>query len=270
LIRNIQPGPGIAARAPLTDGRTLQIVVLDDKNSLALWKGNLQGRDRVFLTRAGLVLDGDTLRLSSTNLADLNVAIYPAPSALESAGARLEPVAGDLFQRYDPPLPPVVNYQCTAEPLRPAGPLRIIPLGAIDQPVAAAPLDPDFDQAALWRIKLPPALDLGADPILRFHYTGDVARVTLDGRLVTDDFYNGNSFDIGLRRHAPDVLTGDLRIAILPLRKSAPVYMAATARPDFGSAPSVAALQDVEIVPRYQLRLTAPPLNGAPGKISQR
>ena len=79
----------------------------------------------------------------------------------------------------------------------------------------------------------------------------------LDGRLITDDFYNGNGFDLGLRRHAPDILTGNLHIAIFPLRKDAPIYMAEKARPDFGKAASVASLQRIEIIPRYQLQLTA-------------
>ena len=118
----------------------------------------------------------------------------------------------------------------------------------IQQPVATAPLDADFDKAAVWQIKLPAGVDLGTDPILRLHYVGDVARVMLNGRFITDDFYNGNTFDIGLRRHAPEILDGDLRLAILPLRKDAPIYMAETARPYFGSADSVAVLQRVEIV----------------------
>ena len=113
-------------------------------------------------------------------------------------------------------------------------------LGKIEQPVATAPLDADFEKAAVWRITIPADVDLGTDPILRLHYVGDVARVMLDGQFITDDFYNGNAFDIGLRRHAPEILNGDLRIAILPLRKDAPIYMAEKARPNFGGADSVA------------------------------
>jgi hypothetical protein len=82
--------------------------------------------------------------------------------------------------------------------------------------------------------------------------------VTLNGRFITDDFYNGNTFDIGLRRDAPEILKGDLRIAILPLRKDAPVYLADSARPAFGLANSVADVTSVEIVPRYQSNLTDP------------
>ena len=82
-----------------------------------------------------------------------------------------------------------------------------------------------------------------------------MARVTLDGKLLTDDFYNGNVFDVGLCRHAPEILEGQLHVAILPLRKDAPIYMAKEARPDFSDGDSVVALQRVEIVPRYQAQL---------------
>jgi hypothetical protein len=257
LIRDVKPGPGVAARVLLADGRSLQIVVLDNKNSLALWKGGLQGRDRVFLTQAGLVLDGDSLRLTSTNPVDLSVAIYPAPASLDSRGIDLEARSEGVFQRYTPPALRTVKFKAAFKKAQAAGPPREVPIGKIKQPVATAPLDSDFEKAAVWRVKIPADIDLDTDPILRFHYVGDVARVMLDGRLITDDFYNGNGFDLGLRRHAPDILTGDLRIAILPLRKDAPIYMAEKARPDFGKAASVASLQRIEIIPRYQLQLTA-------------
>ena len=81
--------------------------------------------------------------------------------------------------------------------MRAAGAPREIPIGKIQQPVATAPLDADFENAAVWRVKIPAGIDLATDPLLRFHYVGDVARVLLDGKFITDDFYNGNGFDIG-------------------------------------------------------------------------
>ena len=45
-------------------------------------------------------------------------------------------------------------------------------------------------------------------------------------------------------------------MALLPLRKDAPIYLAKEARPDFGEAPSIVALESVEIIPRYQVQLS--------------
>jgi hypothetical protein len=257
LLRDIKPGTKVAARIRLADGHSIQIVVLDQKTSIAIWKENLQGRDRVFLTQAGLILDGDKLRLTSTPPADLAVSIYPAPASLTCNGNNLAGRTDGVFQRFTPLAPRAVRLKATFKNVQVAGPPREIPMGKIQQPVTTAPLDTDFEKAAVWRVKIPEGVDLGTDPILRLHYIGDVARAKLDGEFITDDFFNGNAFDIGLRRHTPDILTGDLRIAILPLRKDAPIYMAEKARPHFGSADSVAALQRIEIIPRYQLELIA-------------
>jgi hypothetical protein len=258
LLHNLKAGTRVAARVRLADGSSIQIVVLDQKTSLDLWKGNLLGRERIFLSQAGLVLDGDNVLLTSTAPKDLNVAIYPAPQSLVSThGVDLPRHADGIFERFVSQPPQEVECNVTAKKIQVAGPPRQIPLGKIDRPVATAPLDADFEQAAVWRIALPKNVEAATDPILRFHYVGDVARVMLDGKLITDDFYNGNTFDVGLRRHAPGILDGDLRIAILPLRKDAPIYMPDKARIHFGHGESMADLLGVEVVPRYQVGFTA-------------
>ena len=256
IAQNVATGTGVALKVTANDGQIVQVVVVDDATSLALWKQSWLGRDRVFLTHAGLVVDGDKLRLTSTSRGDLTVGVYPSPSSVEAAGEVIEDKVEGLFETFDPPPPAEAAPKVTFENIQLAGTPRDIHIGKIDRPVATAPLDPDFAKAAVWRIHLPANLDLSLDPMVRFHYIGDVARVTLNGKLITDDFYNGNAFDLGLRRYAPEILNGDLRIAILPLRKDAPIYMTDKARPDFGKAGSVVNLQSIEIVPRYQLQIT--------------
>jgi hypothetical protein len=257
FLHDIKPGSKVAARIHLADGGSIQIVVLAQKTSLAVWKGRLQGSERIFLTSADLVLDGNNLLLTSASPEKLNVGIYPPPASLTCNGSVVARKPDGVFARFTPGAPPPVKFKAAFEKIQAAGPPRKIPLGKIDQPVAMAPLDADFEKAAVWRVAVPKNIDLGTDPILRFHYVGDVARVMLDGKFINDDFYNGNAFDIGLRRHSPEILDGDLRIAILPLSNDAPVYMADKAQPHFGSADSVADLQSIEIIPRYQLQLAA-------------
>jgi len=112
-----------------------------------------------------------------------------------------------------------------------AGPPRKISIPP--KGVAQAPTDSDFAQAAAWRIHLSPPP--GRDAILRFQYVGDVARFTIDGKLLTDNFYNGTPFDVGI---PSDAAGKDLQLEVLPLRKDAPIYLAPKARPDFGQASS--------------------------------
>lgn len=77
---------------------------------------------------------------------------------------------------------------------------------------------------------------------------GDVACLTLNGKLIDDQFYSGHVFDLGRRRCAPEILTGDLRLEILPLRRNAPVCLEPKARPRFGKADSLARVDGVEII----------------------
>jgi hypothetical protein len=257
VASHVRPGTGVALQLATPAGR-LQIVLLSDADSLALWKGQWQDHEHVFLTRAGLVLDGANLRLTSADREDLNLGIYPGLPAITCNGRTIGSKSDGVFQRFSPAKPAPVTLPVTFASLQTAGPARTIPLGKIDRPVAAEPEDNDFTNAAVWRIKLPAQVDFSVDPILRLNYVGDVARVTLNGKLLTDDFYNGNIFEVGLRRYAPDILTGDLRVAILPLRRDAPIALAPAAKPDFGNSQSIAALRTLEIMPRYSLQLTMP------------
>lgn len=257
--RTLKVGRDVALELKGKDGGSVRVVLLSEADSLALWKGQWQGRERVFLTQAGLVIDGDTLRLNSADVSELTVGISPVPSTLANGKA------DGIFTRITPAAPAAMKSRATFEPIQPAGPAREVRLGKASDPVAAQPSDADFAAAAVWRITLPKDLDLSTDPVLHLHYTGDVARVSLNGRLLTDDFYNGNTLEIGLRRHAPDIISGDLRIAILPLRQDAvtgptrKIYLADGQLPDFGGAPSVGVLNGLEIIPHYEVRLEAKP-----------
>jgi beta-galactosidase len=163
---------------------------------------------------------------------------------------------------FEPPAPEVAPQSVAVELVRSAGPARAIPLGKIRQPVAVAPSDEDFQHAAVWRLKLPAGVDPAAsDLILRVHYTGDVARFFIGGKLVVDDFYNGLPLEIGLRRHAADLKDGELTLAILPLRQDAIngtkplIYLSSdAARPDFAGEPDIVRLDRVELMPRETIQ----------------
>jgi len=256
FVRTVKPGRDVAIRVKSGSGAPIQIVLLNDSDSLALWKDKWNGRERVFLTPAGLSMEAAESRLGSENPKNLALDIFPASGKMILAGVGISGKADGIFRRFSPPVPPKISTPVTAELIQPAGPAREIPLSTGKAHIALAPTESDFTNAAVWKIKLPENLGPGLDPRLRIHYVGDVARVTLNGRLIDDNFYNGTAFDLGLKRFAPEILTGDLRLEILPLPKGAPIYLADEARPDFGKADHVARLDRVEIVNRYEANFT--------------
>jgi hypothetical protein len=79
-----------------------------------------------------------------------------------------------------------------------------------------------------------------------------VARLYAGDRLVTDDFYHGSPWEIGLSNISAADLKKGLTLEILPLRQDAPIYLSAAARDALPSGGQVAKLGKVQVLPRYR------------------
>ncbi len=248
IVAALAPSRDLAIALTTKTGRRLQLVLLDEADSLALWKGPWQGRPRLVLTTDAVVFERDALQLTANPGAPSprELAVFPALKNLPV------PARPDGFFQPISALPAPASHSLTTTLIHPAGPPRKISLADTKQPVAEQPSDADFAAAAVYKIALPADLDLSADPLLRLHYVGDVARIFIDGQLVLDDFYNGDPLELDLRRHAAALARGELTLAILPLQKSAPILFPPAALPADDHA---ARLLSAELITRPALRL---------------
>lgn len=229
----------------LAPGRTIahrigpvRIVLLDEADSLALYKADWRGRERVFLTRAGLVVDGDTLRLSAHAPETSSLSVFPS---IEKSAELFAPLPLRNVSGGEP-------IRLVASPVHAAGPAREIPFGWTTPAVAVAPTDADFQAAAVWRVELPDKIDFSSRPLLRIAYVGDVARVRVGERLVLDDFYNGDALELDLARHADALARGaSLTLEVLPLRPDAPILLPEGTRPTTATA----RVDSVTLAPRF-------------------
>lgn len=122
-----------------------------------------------------------------------------------------------------------------------AGALRTVEKGKAK--VAEAPDDEDFNQAAIYRIRLPQSFDR-TGRLLRIVYRGDCARLYADGQLVADNFYYGRPFVYGLWR-LPEMCT-ELELRILPMQKDMPIYFPREADCTLGEAVKEITITNVE------------------------
>jgi hypothetical protein len=254
-ITDVPTGTGAAIELRTEGGKNISIIVLGPKQSLECWKAELQGRERLFLTKASLLTDGNVLRLRAETAADMAVSILPAPELFGCSGERLTPESDGLFARYVA----CANVQAlktaiAVDEIKSAGCARPVRFGG--EGVAEAPTDEDFEEAAVWRIRLNRSVDPSRDVRLRISYVGDVARVYLGGKLIEDNFYNGSPFEIGLKRFGPAIYTDEIILKVLPLRKDAPIYLPAEAWPDFGDGEQLAALSRVDLMEEMEAVLT--------------
>jgi hypothetical protein len=119
-----------------------------------------------------------------------------------------------------------------------------------------APDEAEYAGAAAWRLTIPAQSMKGLrDIFLRVRYAGDVARLSMDGRLLDDDFYNGRAWEIGMKRYLPESFGKKLEVSVLPLPQKAPIYLDARAWQAINAEKQTAKVIAVELLPEYEVIL---------------
>lgn len=175
----VRPAPGLDSA--FTVG-SATYVTLTRAQAEQAWRLNLGGAERLVLTPASPYSTdgGKTLTLTSTNPDDLVARVFPAPEGLKREG---------LFGEMRP-----------------------------EQAPKAVTFTPQWDKRTPgdWSLTLP-ALPEGAHDLwLEADYIGDWAEFHVDGKLYTDNRYNGETWRIGLRRFFADGKPHTFRIFATP------------------------------------------------------
>jgi beta-galactosidase len=250
-------GTGSAFTLQASSGRKSQVLLLSPVEGRLVWKARCWGQERLFLSPAGMVFDGDQLRLTARRPEELWFAVHPAPEPdLYCGTAELTRQPDGIFTRYSVDCAAQYNLpELTVHKIKAAAPARQVPIGP--QGVAQAPDESDFDSAEQWEVRLPAgALDGPFKTFLQVDYAGDAARAYIGDRLVDDDFYYGRTWTIGLNRFAPEVLERGLVLKFLPLRKDSPIYLPPERWPKFGEKEAVLEIRNIQVIYHYAAAIT--------------
>jgi len=131
----------------------------------------------------------------------------------------------------DPPdLPAAASGPARVDPVRPAGGAVPVTYGKFEgRPSAPSP--EAFDElAAVYRLTLPEwAAEPGLDALLQIGWAGDAGQLRVDGRPVTDRFWDGSEWIVSLRDigYRPGA---QLTLHLLPLAAGSPVALPRDAR----------------------------------------
>src|SRR6185312_4599318 len=250
----LEPGTGALFEVAARDGRKAQVLLLTALQAAQAWKADLWGQERLFLSEDGLRFAGGRLRLQSCRW-NMSFAVWPAP-ALALHGA-----PDGIFTRFNAfarSAPVEVHWRRT-DPAGEAAPVRVDAKGA-----AYAPGDAAFEAAAgAWHVDIPAeALKSGRELYLAIDYVGDMARAYVGDRLVDDDFFSGRTWEIGLRRFAPEVGAQGLTLKILPLRRDAPIYLAPGRQPATYQDGQAIGVRAIYASPEYETVVAGPAAGG--------
>jgi hypothetical protein len=136
--------------------------------------------------------------------------------------------------------------QVTCTKIRDSKGLRQVAMGG--QKVAAAPVDKDFEDAAVWEISGLESLSSSAELYLQINYRGDVARVYADGQLVEDNYWNGKTMLV----RVGDLVGKRVELRILPLGKDFPIYLQREQRALLDAVPNgqLLSLDSIKVIER--------------------
>jgi hypothetical protein len=249
-VDGIEPGTQVAIRLHQRNGPDVSIVVLSREQALNIWKAKVGNREQLILSPAQLYFDHNRLHVLSDEASRLTVGFFPA---LDRAVAGFVREGEDgIFQQYAARMQPI-QIAAEVHKNRDAGidPPPRMGKEMMGTEVALAPDDSDFETAASWAIRVPCVEPVAGKMFLRTTYEGDVARLYADGKLLTDNFYNGTPWLIGLDQ-IPCRERDRLELKILPLRNQAPIYLPEGARPAPSPNGQVVSLKEVQAVPEYE------------------
>jgi hypothetical protein len=259
-IRSVQPGLSTAITVE-GQGGLVHIVLLSPAEAKNLWRVNFHGHDQLIITEAQVYSDGERLILRQIGKPSFTAALFPAAALIAGRGSSkpANEKQDGLFQCLGWQLPERKLAIATAQTRRfgqAPGPVFGPKASLRQSPVVMAPDESSFDQAAEWNVTVPPsALNGLSDVFLSIHYQGDEARLLAGDRLLTDNFFNGAEWRVGLKRFLTGPSARTFRLQVLPLSSKAPIFFEPGTAPSLGMNGRAGSLQSIEALPEYEMDL---------------
>ncbi len=237
-------------------GATVHLLLLSAAAAEESWRLPGDGAGHLLRTRADVFGDSDSVKLRQLGSASFRFRLYPASSKVGTASATMtRGPDGEFVARV-----PEVSVKLETKQIRPAGRVGPVATGPAlswrPVGVAEAPRETVWSQgAADWTVSLRPArMPAGvANLFLRTSYAGDMARLSSGGRLLDDNFFNGQAWFVGLRRFAVDETVPSLELQILPMRSDAPVYLPSDAQARIAKTGQTMRLEGISLIPEYKM-----------------
>ena len=261
-VRGIAPGIDSSIDLVSVDGKSLRIVLLTQKEAEDAWKVRMDGSNHLLFTAQDFFSDADAqpgrIWLRSRGVPQFAFSIEPPPVAPLQASLSLTQTANTSQAASFTASVQERSVHLEYRLAQPAGDAPPVKLGAVPpwrpHGVAMAPPETELAQAAKWMVVVPPgAMENLSELFLEVDYQGDVARFYANHHLLTDDFYLGKPWFIGLNRFLGPKDASEFELSILPLRKDAPVNLEIPRLPDFAGNGQVDTLNAIRLVPEYQL-----------------
>ena len=225
----VKPGMDSVISIVSPDGTETRICTLTAEQALGLWKFKLWGRDRIIISEADLLAEDGRIEASTRNKA-FSLNIFPAVEGeLCINNKKLKSTMSGIFQTFETEVPQnEINTEVT-----------------------------DCGEGN-YNIKFPAdLLEKAEEVFLQIDYRGSIGNAFVDGVLVSDNFCNGETWEIGLRRIRPGILGNDMYLHIIPFKKGNEVKFDPAIRfaNEMENGQQIAKADSIKAVAEYKLNI---------------
>jgi len=223
----VNPGTNSVVRVRTEAGAKVAICTLTQAQALNLWKANVWGSDRVIISDSVVMALDGFVKLQKPGSSEMTLSVFPdVDGGLRSPYGSLECEKDGLFTRYSVSVPHR-QVDLRIDAVRP------------DKAVVQVSAD-SFE-----------GLD---EVLLHVCYRGNTGSAMIDGKLISDNFYNGTTWEIGLKRFLPEAFEKPIYLYVTPLRKGSGVIIDSTvATRDSVDCEQTAEILSIRTVPVYSV-----------------
>ncbi|PXX52011.1 beta-galactosidase-like protein [Hungatella effluvii] len=182
----------------------VKVILLTRAQSLMYSEIEWQQEKVVLLCDTAITYDGDNLRLETPAIENNEVMlyIYPNHSITELQGAIMNTVVDDIFTgvkiRWE-------DRQCRSIEL----PFQNVGVGK-------------------YTVNIPKEFHDCRELLLQIKYQGDIGQAFVNSEMISDNFCNGDIWEIGLKKHWDLVMNAPVTIVVTPLKKGSSVNVSST------------------------------------------
>ncbi|MBB5057262.1 hypothetical protein HDF16_001947 [Granulicella aggregans] len=248
--------PGLNSFLQLTDntGKVTRLLLLTQDEAEQTALPQIDQHDHLAMTHSDILFDGKNLRLRSTLSPDQRIAIFPSLS-----NSKTHEGAWSIYTTHQPEQ----HLNLSITPTHTAEPVAAMQMGPYfdwrQTKVPIVPPDSAFANASTWQLTFPnpPAGGL-SNLFLKLDYTGDIARLYSSSTLLDDNFFNGQPFEIGIDRFIPPGKPATLKLEVLPMAATAPIYLDDSAWKKLNTSRAIPKLIRASLIPEYESSILLP------------
>ncbi|GAB3664568.1 beta-galactosidase [Echinicola sediminis] len=156
------------------NGEKAVLVLLSREEAENTWIADVDGQKRLIVSTSDLLFDQDKIICNSWGISPIDLKVFPSMGSLKSRNGQVSSLGGDgVFQEFSINLPEAYSK-------------------------------PNIKQLSntKWEVELNKELpEQLSDLFMEVDYQGGMAKVTKENRVLTDNLYNGEPWEIGLKRY---------------------------------------------------------------------